>query len=277
MIKLKNWPLPVLLALLQGCTVGPDFHRPQTPDLPATFTRTQDQETGQAQANAASAAFWERFEDPQLTALIETTLAANHDLQTALANYDAANALLRLARFDQIPTVTMSGQAGHQRASTDEANGAPRSNDVYANKASLSWELDLVGRVRRSVESSRSAAQAKASDLYAMQVAVVSQVASTYIDLRAAQKMLRLSQANADSQKQTLEIVQGRLQTGRGSTYDLSRAQAQLEISLSRLPPLQARVAVDRHRLAVLAGLPPTALDARLQADAALPTAPQVI
>ncbi|MQU23052.1 RND transporter, partial [Pseudomonas helleri] len=271
MIKLKNWPLPVLLALLQGCTVGPDFHRPQTPDLPATFTRTQDQETGQAQANAASAAFWERFEDPQLTALIETTLAANHDLQTALANYDAANALLRLARFDQIPTVTMSGQAGHQRASTDEANGAPRSNDVYANKASLSWELDLVGRVRRSVESSRSAAQAKASDLYAMQVAVVSQVASTYIDLRAAQKMLRLSQANADSQKQTLEIVQGRLQTGRGSTYDLSRAQAQLEISLSRLPPLQARVAVDRHRLAVLAGLPPTALDARLQADAALP------
>ena len=192
----------------------------------------------------------------------------------ALANYDAANALLRLARFDQIPTVTMSAQAGRQRSSTDQANGAARSHAVYGNSASLNWELDLVGRVRRSVESHRAETQARASDLHAMQVAVVSQVASTYIDLRAAQKMLGLSNANADSQRQTLEVVQGRLNAGRGSSYELSRAQAQLDITVSRIPQLEARVAVDRHRLAVLAGLTPTALDARLQKDTGMPAVP---
>ncbi|WP_248672875.1 efflux transporter outer membrane subunit [Pseudomonas agarici] len=265
------------MAILQGCTVGPDFHRPQTPDMPETFTQANVAPAAQSQANAADYEFWNRFEDPQLTSLVKTALAANYDLRTALANYDAANALLRLARFDQIPTVTLSAQAGHQRLSTDEANGASRSDDVYANKASLNWELDFVGRIRRSVESQKSETAARASDLQAMQVAVVSQVASTYIDLRAAQKILRLSKTNADSQRETLDIVQGRLDAGRGSTYDLSRAQAQLDTTLSRIPQLEARVAVDRHRLAVLAGLTPTALDAQLQKDTGMPVVPDVI
>ena len=273
----NNRSMLVLLAILQGCTVGPDFHRPETPDMPATFTRAAITQATQPQPGAADVEFWNRFADPQLTALVKAALSANHDLQTALANYDAANALLRLARFDQIPTTTLSAQAGHQRSSTDEANGAARSNDLYANKASLSWELDFFGRVRRSVESRKYAAAAQASDLQALQVAVVSQVASSYIDLRAAQKMLGLSQANADSQRQTLEIVQGRLQAGRGSPYELSRARAQLDTTLSRIPQLQARVAVDRHRLAVLAGLTPTALDTQLQNPAAMPAVPDTI
>lgn len=201
-------------------------------------------------------------------------IIANYDLRTALANYDTANALLRLARFDQTTTVTLSTQAGHQRLSTDEANGAARSNDVYANKGSLNWELDFLGRIRRSVESQKSEAAAKSSDLQAMQIALVSQVASSYIDLRAAQKMLRLSKANADSQWEMLGIVRGRLEAGRGSTYDLSRAEAQLDTTLSRIPQLEAQVAVDRHRPAVLAGLTPTALDARLQNDADMTAVP---
>ena len=274
MLKLKHWPLPLLAAILQGCTVGPDFHRPQTPDLPASFTHAGSRKVAPLHVSAADDEFWKRFADPQLSSLVKAALTTNHDLQTALANYDAANALLRLARFDQIPTVTMSAQAGRQRSSTDQANGAARSHAVYGNSASLNWELDLVGRVRRSVESHRAETQARASDLHAMQVAVVSQVASTYIDLRAAQKMLGLSNANADSQRQTLEVVQGRLNAGRGSSYELSRAQAQLDITVSRIPQLEARVAVDRHRLAVLAGLTPTALDARLQKDTGMPAVP---
>ncbi|SDM84587.1 efflux transporter outer membrane subunit [Pseudomonas azotoformans] len=265
MIKLKHWPLSVLVALLQGCTVGPDYHRPQTPDMPATFSPVNAEPTAGPQASAAGDEFWNRFEDPELTSLVKAALAANYDLRTALANYDAANALLRLARFDQLPTVTLSAQAGHQRNSTDEANGAARSHDVLANKAALSWELDFLGRVRRAVESQQAETEAKANDLYALQVAVVRQVASTYIDLRAAQKMLALSTMNADSQRETLTIVRGRLDAGRGSSYDLSRAQALLDTTLSRIPSLEARMAMDRHRLAVLVGLTPTALDTRLQ------------
>jgi multidrug efflux system outer membrane protein len=138
----------------------------------------------------------------------------------------------------------------------------------------LNWELDFLGRIRRSVKSQKFEAAAKSSDLQAMQVAVVSQVASSYIDLRAAQKMLRLSKANADSQRETLGIVRGRLEAGRGSTHDLSRAEVQLDTTLLRIPQLETQVAVGRHRPAVLAGLTPTALDARLQNDADMTAVP---
>ncbi|MHC8300837.1 efflux transporter outer membrane subunit [Pseudomonas sp. ZS1P83] len=277
MAKVKNGSLPLLMAILQGCTVGPDFHRPDTSQVPGAFTQTGASYAAQPEATPADYEFWSRFKDPQLTSFIKAALAANYDLRTAVANYDAANAVLRVAKFDQIPTVTMSAAAGHQRLSTDEANGTARSNDVYSNKASLNWELDFLGRVRRSVESQRSEVAAKAGELQAMQVAVVSQVATAYIDLRGAQKMLRLSQANAASQRETLSIVQGRLEAGRGSSFDVSRAHAQLDTTLSRIPQLEARVAVNRHRLAVLAGLAPTALDAQLQSDADRPEVPEYI
>lgn len=277
MIKVNSWSIPVLVIILQGCTVGPDFHRPQIPYMPDSFTHAHIAHGDQSQSPAADYEFWNRFEDPQLTSLVKAALISNYDLKTTLANYDAANALLRQARFDQIPIVTMSAQAGHQRVSSDEANGAARSNDVYANKASFDWELDFLGRIRRSVESQKSEAAAKASDLHAMQIAVVSQVASSYIDLRATQRMLRLSKANAESQRETLGIVQGRLDAGRGSTYDLSKAQAWLDTTLSRIPQLEARIAVDGHRLAVLVGLTPTALDARLQNDTGMPAVPDAI
>ena len=273
----KHSVLPLLLVLLQSCTVGPNFHRPKLPELPNAFAHEDNSTKVQAPTTAADDAFWQRFADPQLSGLVKAALAANPDLRTALAHYDAANALLREVRFDEIPTVTMTAQAGHQRVSKDEANDAARSHDLYGNKSSLTWELDLLGRVRRSVESQRSEVAARANELQAMQVTVVSDVANSYIDLRAAQKMLRLSRANADSQRQTLAIVQGRLDAGRSSTYDLSRTQAQLETTLSRIPQLQARIAVDRHRLAVLAGLTPTAPDAQLQQDSDMPAIPEDI
>lgn len=277
MAKFTNCSVPLLFVLLSGCSVGPDFSRPDTPVLPQSFSRPGVQQEVSPPAAAADHQFWAQFNDSQLTALIEKALSENYDLRTALANYDAANALLRAARFDQVPTVTMSAAAGRQRLSSDEANGASRSNDVYTHKASLGWELDFFGRVRRSLEAQRSEVAAKASDLQVMQVAVVSNVATTYIDLRAAQRMLALSKENAASQLQTLAIVRGRLDAGRGSADDLSRAQAQLDTTLSRIPQLEARAAVDRHRLAVLTGLTPASLDTGQLGDGGMPTVPERI
>ncbi|MGY2373527.1 efflux transporter outer membrane subunit [Pseudomonas sp. SDO524_S393] len=276
MVNLKSYSLPVLLVLLAGCTVGPDFSRPETTALPQSFTNISGPNVA-SRDEAADYQFWRQFNDPQLTELVEQALSQNYDLRTALANFDAANALLRAAKFDQIPTVTMSADAGHQRLSSDEANGTSRSNDVYSHKASLSWELDFFGRVRRSLESKRSEVEAKASDLKAIQVVVVSNVATTYIDLRAAQRMLELSKANAVSQRQTLDIVKGRLDAGRGSTYELSRAQAQLDTTLARIPQFEVKIAIDKHRLAVLTGMSPASYDSLLPGEAAMPSVPETI
>ncbi|KAF1014899.1 MAG: Outer membrane protein OprM [Stenotrophomonas maltophilia] len=266
--------LAVLLLGLQGCAVGPDFRRPQTPQVPAVFSAAA---AAAEPLPVADDAFWARFEDPELTALVTATLASNYSLLTALANYDAANALLRQAKFDQMPTVTASADARHQRLARDDAGATARSQDRYANQATLGWELDLFGRVRRSLEAQSSLAAARADDLRALQVAVVGEVASTYIDLRAAQRMLVLANANADSQRHTLAIVQQRLDAGRDARYDLDRAQAQLQAALARVPAFEARIAVDKHRLSVLAGLAPAALDARLARAMDMPQLPAAI
>ena len=114
-------------ALLAACTVGPDYVRP-TPQEPATFARAPTAAEAQATPAAAPAgdAFWESFGDAQLTALVEEALHANHDLRIALSRYDRANALLRNARFDQIPTITAQANGSRSRLSADQAPGVSR-------------------------------------------------------------------------------------------------------------------------------------------------------
>lgn len=288
--------LAVASALLAACAVGPDFVRPEIA-VPARF-ESADAATnierssglvdnphpaaaavsGDAIAVAApDAAFWQEFDDPQLTVLVESALASNHDLRIALASYDRANALLRGAKFDALPTVTASGQASDGRSSTDQLPGVPRDDrdaTSYDVSANASWELDLFGRIRRGVEGNRADVTASAADLAAAQVAIAGEVARTYLDLRGLQERLRVAQENQDNQRETLRIVQARLDAGRGTDFDALRARAQLESTASRLPALDARMAVDMHRLAVLAGRTPDALTHDLVAARPLPVLP---
>ncbi|CAB3745712.1 efflux transporter outer membrane subunit [Paraburkholderia humisilvae] len=254
----------VLTGSVAGCAVGPDFQSPVT-QTSARFARDEAHtDAGTAVAEpAADQAFWQSFDDPRLTQLVEQALNANNDLRTALASYDRANALLREAKLDQYPIVTASGQAGHQRFSKDQAFGAPldeRNTYTLSLQSNAIWELDLFGRVRRGVEAQRAETAANAADFSALQVAIVGQVASTYVDLRGTQERLRVARENAQNQLQTLQIVQKRLDAGRGSNFDSARARQQYESTLARIPAFEARIAVDEHRLAVLTGNQPGTL-----------------
>lgn len=268
-------------ALLAACAVGPDHVRPDT-YAPAAFVGSDAQAGTDAAPDApaspsADAEFWKGFGDAQLTGLVEDALAYNHDLKTALARYDRANALLRGAKFDFFPTLTASGQASDARASQDQAPGvarADRDGKAYSAQVDAAWELDLFGRVRRGVEASRADAAGAAADLQALQVAIVGEVARTYADLRGLQERLRVARENADNQRETLRLVQARLDAGRGTDFDTARARAQLETTQSRVPALEAAVAVDMHRLAVLTGRTPDALVAQLQPQQPLPSLP---
>ena len=260
--------------LLGGCAVGPDYHRPDAP-VPERFLRATTDHA--PLPDAADDAFWNRFGDPTLTALVTDALGANHDLGVALARYDAANALLREAGFDRFPTVTASGSASQQRLSTDQALGFPRSQRGYAAGVDASWELDVFGRVRRSLEASRADTAASAHDVAALQVVVVAETARTYMQLRGAQERLRIARDNVARQKDTLDLVQASLDAGRGTPFDTSRAQAQYDTSQSTIPLLERDIALAEHRLAVLTGRPPEALVERLDAPAPLPAVPESI
>ena len=138
-------------ALVGGCAVGPDFKAPAAPRAAAQFARAEPAPaTPQAEPDAA---FWRQFQDPQLTQLVERALGDNQDLQVALARLDGAQALLRESRFDQLPTVTMSGRATQQKLSESEAFYGPRSQRSYTAGLAASWEIDVFGRVRRSIEA----------------------------------------------------------------------------------------------------------------------------
>ncbi|OJA78225.1 hypothetical protein BGV72_11020 [Burkholderia ubonensis] len=201
---------------LAACAVGPDYERPASV-VSARFARDESQAMQHDAAPAgtsadADAAFWRGFGDPALTRLIDAALAANQDLQLAVSRYDASNALLRETRFDQIPTITASGQIGHRLTSKDQAFGAPRdqrdkpTSSVGINAA---WELDLFGRVRRAVEAQRAETAASAGE-----------VARAYVDLRGSQERLRIARENADNQRQTLALIDARVGAGRGSELE---------------------------------------------------------
>lgn len=274
MHKLKLPVVTVLSLALAACAVGPDFVKPtvSTPERLAQAGPNADTATA-----APDVEFWRGFDDPMLTRLVDEALNANHDLRIALARYDRSNALLRGAKFDYLPTITASGEAADTRASADQAPGvarADRDGESYSAGINASWELDLFGRVRRGVEAQRADTAASAADLAALQVAIVGEVARSYVELRGLQERLRVAQENADNQRETLRLVDARFDAGRGTEFDTSRARAQHEATLSRVPALEAQVAVTMHRLAVLTGRTPEALIAELQAPAPLPALP---
>lgn len=267
--------LPLTFALA-ACAVGPDYREPALPDS-AALARA---EPGLVTAQAVERDFWRNFDDPLLSELVAEAFDANHDLRIALARHDRSLALLRQSRRDLAPSVTAQAGAAYQRASADQMPEASRSQRDYesfdAGVAAL-WELDFFGRVRRAIEARQAEAQASAADLRAMQVVVIGELVDHYVRLRGLQEQLRVAQANADNQRESLALVDARLEAGRGTEFDSVRAQAQLESTLARIPALEGEIAAVTHRLAVLTGRDPAALIARLEAPAALPALPNQV
>ncbi|MGD9598108.1 MAG: efflux transporter outer membrane subunit [Steroidobacteraceae bacterium] len=275
-----------LAAALAGCAVSPGYARPDV-DIPERFSGAAAPSPADVSPDTASRAvvpvpgadpaFWRAFGDPELTQLVEAALAANHDVRIALANHDRARALARGADFDRYPTVTAGASASSARMSAAQAPGVARADrdvDSYGGDIRAAWELDLFGRVRRNVEAQRADLAASAADLAAVQVAIVGTVAQGYMELRGQQERLRVAKANASNQRETLNLVATRVDAGRGTGFDTSRARAQLETTLARIPALEASVAVTLHRLAVLTGQAPAALTAKLGQAAELPALP---
>lgn len=265
--------LMVLVACVLGGCAGPNYRRP-TMSIPERFARTEALPEAESVSRGGDAEFWKDFGDPRLSALIEKALVLNNDLRGAMARYDRERQLLREAKFDRYPTVTAAAQVGHEELSEVEAFGFPRNADIYSLSANASWETGLFGRVHRNIEAHRADSAAQADDLRALQVSIVSEVANAYVDLRGTQERLRVARDNAENQRETLQIVNARLKVGRGSDFDVSRAGAQFETTVSHISFFEAVIAIDEHRLAVLTGSAPETAISELDAPTVLPTLP---
>lgn len=261
--------------LLAACAVGPDYRRPATPE-PAEFASAHDH----GHDAATERRFWNGFGDPLLAELVEQTLAANQTLQGALARYRRASALLAGARREQWPSVTANAGATESRPADIERTppgSGPDRVETYRAGLTADWELDLFGRLRRMTESQRAELQAAEADVAAVRVALVGQLAASYFELRGLQQQYEVVQANITLQQESLDIVDARVDAGRGTEFDRVRARAQLERVRAAAPAVHADIRAAMHRIAVLTGQPPAALIDTLSPAANLPEERPVI
>jgi multidrug efflux system outer membrane protein len=270
---MRSLAIAVLSALAAGCAVGPDYIAPET------RVAERFDHAGNAAFSAADAEgrFWTVFGDATLSGLVDDALAANHDLRIALANLKAARALRGETRFDLAPTVTASGGYTEQRAATAQTfAGAPRDLELYDAGFDAFWELDFFGRVRRGVEAANAGVGAAEAGLRDAQVSVTAELTRTYFELRGQQQQLDVARRNVANQRSTFDLTNVRLEGGRGTELDTSRAQAQLEGTLATIAPLEAAVARSIHRVSVLTGREPGALRERLEPSQDLPDLPGI-
>src|SRR5690606_7016094 len=209
--------------------------------------------------------FWQGFGDPLLADLLRETLYENLDLQAAMARYQGAAALLRLSQREQWPSLTAFAQASDQKlaAAENTADNAGRF-DLYDAGVALHWEVDLFGRLTRATEAARTNFEATGADMQALQVALAGQLATSYWQLRGLQQRYRVIEQNIALQRSSLDIVNARLDAGRGTTLDVLRAQAQLDTTRAVLPEIEAAIHSAMHRIVVLSGKNPARLTEQL-------------
>jgi NodT family efflux transporter outer membrane factor (OMF) lipoprotein len=230
---------------------------------------------------ADQAAYWRSLGDSTLDRLIAEVTQANLDVRSAAARVRGARAARSQAALDFVPTVTVAGGYTRQRLSSAtfpiSGGGAFPDQDIWDAGFDASWELDLFGRVRRSVQAQGALVGAATEDLRDVQVSLTSEVARTYFELRGAQERLDVARRNADNQRRSLQVTQQRLDAGRGTAFDTERARTNLGFTLASIPALEAQVAASQYQIGVLVGRPPATLAEELAQTMPLPQLPSSV
>ncbi len=238
--------------LLAGCTVGPDYKRPDL-DLPKDF--------GVAQAPLPPAQrWWALFHDPVLDRLVDEALAANHDLRAAAARVEQARAQVAITRADQLPSAGIEASRSRSRASSlGSVPLPPEAIETNDNRMvlRLSWEIDFWGQYRRATEAARAELLATEAGRDAVRASLVSEVVRGYFALYALDLRTDVVERTLESRRQTLELQKMRFDAGVASEVEFRQAESDLRTTEALVPTLrQARVA-QQNALAVLFGRTP--------------------
>ena len=256
------------LTLCVLATVGCASLAPTDDTLPQVVVPSEWSARGNGASRVAAttslAQWWQRFDDPLLTTLVEQSLRANTSVRAAQAALRQARAQVDVQSVGLLPSVGASASAQRSRASNSTGNTFQAGFDA-------SWEPDVFGRLRSGVSASEADARAAEASLADVQVSLAAEVAVNYIELRGLQQRLVIARSNLASQQETLQITQWRLQAGLTTSLVTEQARAAAEQTAAQIPSLEASLAQSRYSLAVLTGQVPGALDATLVASAPVP------
>ncbi|MHC4924727.1 MAG: efflux transporter outer membrane subunit [Planctomycetota bacterium] len=266
-----------LLALpLAGClTVGPDY---KPPELDAPDAWHQDLAEPLQTAHVDLDHWWTAFGDPVLNDLVDQAREANRDLAAITARRDAAYARVSRERGALFPDLVGSGDYTRTRFA-EEVNLAPpiRRSDEWGFGASSFWEIDLFGRIRRSVEAADAQYGANVENTRDALAAITADVVASYVEIRTLSERLRYATENAELQRGTMELVQSRKESGLVPDLDVSQAESNLATTEALIPSLQLAIEQNLNLLSLLLGEAPGSVDRLRDQAVGLPKPPATI
>jgi NodT family efflux transporter outer membrane factor (OMF) lipoprotein len=216
--------------------------------------------------------WWETFDDDQLTGLVVRAVEGNLDVRTAISRVREARATMRSTSTQLRPSADASGLA--RASGTGSEAGIGGVTQSYSLGIDASWELDVFGGIRSTVDAARATADAREADLQDVLISLTAEVALDYIDTRSLQRRLEIARSNVDLQQQTLELTQFRAQAGLATDLDVQQALSNVESTRAQIASLESQVAQSIHAIAILIGRPPAELNAELSSPAPIPAAP---
>lgn len=294
--------------LLGGCTVGPNFSPSHWANPVSWFSgqpKVTHLEPSEPVATPIQVAWWNIFHDPELTTLERQVAADNFDVRTATVRLAESRAQLGITRAGLFPNISGNASYTREKASNEgvfanlspsaqgagtppgqSANGAFGNTaggitgvnippfDIYQYGFDASWELDLWGQVRRSVESAKASVQASADAQRAALISSLAEVARDYVELRGTQEQLRIARENVNTAAQGLRLTQERAAAGVTTDLDVANASAQLRTTAAQIPTLQNQEHQLINALSFLLARPPNALTAELATPKPVPPVP---
>ena len=282
---------------LVSCTVGPRF-TPPAPAVPSTYVGAAQHDPAASSSRASAEAapndlWWHEFHDAELNRLEERVQKDNLDLRSGVLRIVEARMQVLTARAQGLPSLNASvsynreqvGLAGILKADGIDTGGANANLysqilapvNLFQLGFDASWELDLFGKVRRNVEEAKAQAEVSIETRNDMLVSLEAEVATNYMQLRAAQSLKSITDTLIKEESDVLDLTISRRAHGLAQEQDVESARGQVATLRSQLPQYESNIAVARHAIAVLIGQSPEALDAELGAPADLPAAPQMI
>jgi NodT family efflux transporter outer membrane factor (OMF) lipoprotein len=253
-----NLMLASLIAIgTSACSVGPDYQRPPA-TVPAAYKESDGWKIARPADGIDRGAWWSIYKDPILDGLERQIDISNQTLKASEAAYRQAVAVVEEGRSGYLPTLTLSPGA----QLTKSAGGGPNasSHGDYSAQAELDWDLDIWGRIRRTVESDVASAQASAADLAVARLSAQATLATDYFELRAADETKRLFDATVADYTRSLEIVRNQYAAGVAAKSDVAAAETQLQQAQAQGIDIGVQRAALEHAIALLVGKAPAEL-----------------
>ncbi|MEW5288466.1 efflux transporter outer membrane subunit [Erwinia papayae] len=275
-MKKTNTLTPVLLALLlSGCAVGPDYHRPSA-SVPAQYKEAKGWRQAEPQYGQNKGEWWAVYHDETLSSLLRQVAISNQNVAQYEAQYRQAKALVGESRSDLFPSATYSASSTRSGTAASATTGQRTTSNSHTLQASASWELDLWGKLRRTLEENKASAQASAAELANITLSAQSELAQDYFKLRIMDQQIALYQQSVDAYQRYLNIINNKYQAGSESRATLAQAQAQLESARASALDLSWQRAQTEHAIAMLTGKTPAEFSLPVaKLSATLPAVPQ--